>query len=225
SNLYDGIFFGASNTSTISDITISGNTISDVENDGIAVGATGTSTLTRATITGNHVSNVGRFGIGVGVDTPIDGLSLAASSGSTVSNAAVTNNSIDGAGVKAGATTSGGNIGIAVEDSTNGSNVCVNVSGNTSTNPPSGVLSSASILGSGGLSLVDLYLQNARTPTNFSATINTANFKIVNRDTIPSNNNFTNTSVSILIPNIPPPPFFASTTVLASGADNVSSCP
>ena len=220
SNQYDGIFVGASGVSTITDVTISANTISNVDNDGIAVGATQSSTLSLATITGNNVSNVGRFGVGVGVDAPIAGLGLAASSGSTVSNAEITSNSVSVGGTKASATNAGGNIGIAVQDSTNGSNVCISLSGNTSTNPPSGVLAPPFVAAS--LSNVDLYLQHASITT-----FNPVNFSIVDRTNIISNNTFTNTSVSILRPTTTFPPVSVYTTESLSNINsvNVSSCP
>ncbi|MDB9314179.1 right-handed parallel beta-helix repeat-containing protein [Spirulina sp. CS-785/01] len=231
-NLYDGIFVGASGGSTISNITIAGNTVSNVDNDGIAIGATQSSTISTATITENTVSNVGRFGIGVGVDTPIDVLGIASSSGSTLANVAITNNSIDNGGVKTDATNAnaGGNIGIAVEDTENGSNICVNVSGNTSTNPPSDVLGSP--VTNSSLNNLHLYLQNAKTPTSpsFNSDIDPANFKLVQSSQLINNNNLINPNspVQILIPStsfLPPAPFFTPGLLGTTNSSNVNSCP
>ncbi|MEM9538910.1 MAG: right-handed parallel beta-helix repeat-containing protein [Cyanobacteria bacterium P01_E01_bin.42] len=202
---YDGIFVGASSISTITDVTISGNTISGVDNDGIAVGSSNNSTFSLAIITGNNVSNVGRFGIGVGVDTPGGG--SVSSSGSTVANAAITNNSITDAGQSSVFSpptniVPGASVGVAIESTS--SHVCFNLSNNTSINPNNAVVTAN----------LDLYLQ--KTVSGISA----ANFNIVNRDTINSNNTQFET-VTIFDPLVT----LTASTLTASATDATPSCP
>ncbi|MEO0535538.1 MAG: right-handed parallel beta-helix repeat-containing protein [Cyanobacteria bacterium P01_A01_bin.123] len=177
---YDGIFVGASAGSTLSDVTIQNNEINTVGRDGIGIGAHGNSELTQAIVTQNQITATGRFGIGIGVDTLSAPNLLTPGSGSTVANAVITHNTITSAGTAA--TPPAASIGVATQSDS--SQVCFELSGNTSAMPPS--------LGVPFSNDLDLYLLNrfdatTAIPGNFQIvgrsnldTLNTNTFDVIN---------------------------------------------
>ena len=213
----DGIFVGASNSSTIDTVTISGNTVTNITRTGIALGSHGNSTLTNVTVTDNTIdmtgtTNTTAFGIGIGVDTAAMPIVNTASNGSIASNIIITNNSISNAGTAATTGNAGASIGVATQSTS--SRVCFQLSGNSSINPPSPRLIPVALYSDN----LDLYLLNTADTTGAIP----ANFQIVDRDNINSNN--TNTFEIIDMFSDLTAPLTPDGVLNDTNSQNVSSC-